>query len=522
MVVRTSERSGVAVPELTVRVPAPLRPHVGGAAELQMEADTLTELFQRLAESEPLLTSHLLADDGTPRPYVRLYLDGAEVGSLDLDHATIARGAVLTIVPSIAGGRPDDGGALSALEEFRYHRQMILPDFGARGQKLLRQSSVLLVGAGGLGSPAALYLAAAGVGRIGLVDADTVDLSNLHRQILHDASTVGLPKVESGAAALSRLNPEVEIVQLERRLDSSNALDTLAGWDVVIDGSDNFPTRYLVNDACVLLGIPFAYGAVFRYEGQASVFGVSDGPCYRCLFRDPPPAELVPGCEEAGVLGVLPGIVGTIQATEALKLLLGVGRSLAGRLLLVDAGTMEFREIEVRRDPDCPMCGSEPVITELMDYEEFCGMKGTPSGPPPSDMPPPTERTGSNPEAEAPPDLMDSAVVDPAGVPEIDVEQLHAILERGGRPQLIDVREAHEWEISNLGFAGAKLIPLGQLFERLNEMEPEADLVVYCRSGSRSAMAVRYLQAHGFERSVNLRGGINDWALHIDPELPRY
>jgi adenylyltransferase/sulfurtransferase len=429
---------------------------------------------------------------------------------------------VLTIVPSIAGGRPADVGELSAREEFRYHRQMILPGFGSSGQKWLRDSSVLVVGAGGLGSPAAFYLAAAGVGRIGLVDADTVDLSNLHRQIVHDEASVGRPKVESAAATLSRLNPDVEIVPLPLRLDSSNALDTLAGWDVVIDGSDNFPTRYLVNDACVLLGIPFAYGAVFRYEGQASVFGTADGPCYRCLFRDPPPPELVPSCEEAGVLGVLPGIVGTIQATEALKLLLGTGRSLAGRLLLLDAGTMEFREIEVRRDPDCPVCGADPSITALIDYEQFCGLKDAPAGARPAAGGPHGERPAADPDGPPPPDLMDLAEPDPAGVPEIGVEQLQAILERGGRPQLIDVREAHEWEISNLGFAGAKLIPLGQLFERLDELDGGTDLVVYCRSGSRSAMAVRYLQAHGFERSVNLRGGINDWALRIDPELPRY
>ena len=487
-----------------------------------MRADTLADLFRQLAEREPLLTSHLLADDGTPRPYVRLYLDGAEIGSRDLDRPTIGPGSVLTIVPSIAGGRPADDGELSAREEFRYHRQIILPGFGADGQKLLRDSSVLVVGAGGLGSPAAFYLAAAGVGRIGLVDADTVDLSNLHRQIVHDETSVGRPKVESAAATLTRLNPDVEVVPLQRRLDAGNALETLSGWDVVIDGSDNFPTRYLVNDACVLLGIPFAYGAVFRYEGQASVFGVAGGPCYRCLFRDPPPPDLVPSCEEAGVLGVLPGIVGTIQATEALKLLLGTGRSLAGRLLLLDAGTMEFREIEVRRDPDCPICGTDPSITGLIDYEEFCGLKDAAAEASGAAEVSPTERPDADLESPPPLDLMELAGLDPAGVPEIDVEQLRSFLERGGRPQLIDVREAHEWEISNLGFAGAKLIPLGQLFERLDELSSEGDLVVYCRSGSRSAMAVRYLQAHGFERSVNLRGGINDWALRIDPELPRY
>ena len=503
------------MPELTLRVPAPLAGHVDGRCELRIEAATLADVFRTLREVAPLLASSLLADDGTPRPFVNLFLDGRDVRAIDLSEPVIEPGSVLTVVASIAGGRPDAPAELTEEDRFRYHRQLILPGFGETGQTLLRDSSVLLIGAGGLGSPAALYLAAAGVGRIGIVDADTVDLSNLHRQVLHDTASVGSPKVESASRAVARLNPGVEVIPIGHRLTADNALDLMSGWDVVVDGSDNFPTRYLVNDACVLLGVPCVYGAVFRWEGQASVFAAPEGPCYRCLFRDPPPAELVPGCEEAGVLGVLPGMIGTIQAAETLKLLLGVGRSLVGRLLLVDAATMEFRQLEVRRDPGCPLCGEAPVITGLIDYEEFCGVgRGAAERP--------VARPDRGTAPQGPTDLMEIARTGPGGVPEIDVEQLDGILHAGRRVQLVDVREAHEWEISNLGAAGAKLIPLGQLFDRLDELDLEADMVIYCRTGSRSAMAVRYLQAHGVERAVNLRGGINDWSLRIDPEMPRY
>jgi molybdopterin/thiamine biosynthesis adenylyltransferase/rhodanese-related sulfurtransferase/molybdopterin converting factor small subunit len=505
------------VPELIVRIPAPLTGHAGGKSELTLEADTLAEALASLASLEPLLASRLLADDGSQRPYVNLFLDGRDIRSTSEEEMRIRPGSVLTIVPSIAGGRPGPGDDPTAEERFRYHRQTILPGFGEEGQALLRSSRVLLVGAGGLGSPAALYLAAAGVGRLGIIDSDTVDLSNLHRQILHDTTSVGKRKVDSAEATLTRLNPNIEIVPYDLRLDSGNALEIFAGWDVVVDGSDNFPTRYLVNDACVLLGIPCVYGAIFRYEGQASVFGSPAGPCYRCLFRDPPPAELVPGCDEAGVLGVLPGIVGTIQATETLKLLLGTGRSLAGRLLLIDAGTMEFRELEVRRDPECPLCGEEPAITALVDYEEFCGLGSATAVTNESDL---TADDSSPAAGEA--SLLDLVVLDPAGVPEIGVEQLRNLLDRGAGLQLVDVRETHEWEISNLAFAGAKLVPLGQLFERLDELDPQVETVVYCRSGSRSAMAVKYLQSHDFVCAVNLRGGINDWAARIDPGMPRY
>jgi len=382
---------------------------------------------------------------------------------------------------------------------------MILPELGLEGQRRLRASSVLLVGAGGLGSPAALYLAAAGVGRLGIVDSDSVDLTNLHRQVLHDTTSVGHRKTDSARERLVRLNPGVEVVTTDLRLDASNALELFAGgWDVVVDGSDNFPTRYLVNDACVLLGLPLAYGAIFRWEGQASVFAAPGGPCYRCLFRDPPPPDLVPSCAEAGVLGALPGVVGSIQAVETLKLLLGTGRPLVGRLLLIDAATMEFREMEVRRDPECAVCGEDPTITELIDYEAFCRESAAHPGEP-ARGPARTEQDGD----DAPPF-------------EIDVRELRDRLGRDEPLQLVDVREPYEWEIGNLGPAGARLIPLGELGDRLEELDPEHDLVVYCRTGSRSALAVDFLRARGFARARNLAGGIHDWSRKIDPSIPRY
>jgi adenylyltransferase/sulfurtransferase len=383
---------------------------------------------------------------------------------------------------------------LTAEETLRYHRQIILPQVGPAGQERIKNASILLVGGGGLGSPAALYLAAAGVGRLGIVDGDVVELSNLQRQILHDTPSVGRSKTESAHRRIARINPDVHVEEYPVRLESANAMRILDGWDVVVDGSDNFPTRYLVNDACVLLGIPFVYGAIFRFEGQASVFAHEGGPCYRCLFRDPPPPDAVPSCAEAGVLGVLPGLVGTIQATEAIKLVLGVGDPLAGRLLLVDTLPMEFREVELRRDPECVVCGDEPSVTSLIDYEEFCGGATAPLAAPP----------------ERPP------------VAEIDVEELRARLGSGRAPALLDVRETHEWRISNLGPYGARLVPLGRLQEVVTDLDPDEDLVVYCRTGHRSAIAVQQLASAGFARALNLRGGINEWARRIDPSLPTY
>ena len=402
------------------------------------------------------------------------------------------------------GGDRPITAELDADERLRYHRQMILPELGREGQRRLREASVLVIGAGGLGSPAALYLAAAGVGRLGVVDSDVVDLTNLHRQVLHETSSVGHRKTDSARERLVRLNPGVEVVTHDVRLDASNALELFSGgWDVVVDGSDNFPTRYLVNDACVLLGLPLAYGAIFRWEGQASVFAAADGPCYRCLFRDPPPPDLVPSCAEAGVLGALPGVVGSIQAVETLKVLLGTGRSLVGRLLLIDAAEMAFREMEVRRDPACAVCGSDPSITALIDYEAFC-RGGTP-------VPGEESRTGRT--------AASGVDVPPF---EIDVEELRDHLAGGERPQLVDVREPYEWEIANLGPAGARLIPLGELGDRFEELDRDADLVIYCRTGSRSALAVDFLRARGFERARNLAGGIHEWSRRIDPSIPRY
>jgi adenylyltransferase/sulfurtransferase len=383
---------------------------------------------------------------------------------------------------------------LTPEETLRYHRQIILPQIGLEGQERLKNASILLVGAGGLGSPAALYLSAAGVGRLGVVDDDVVELSNLQRQVLHDTPSVGRSKTESAHRRIARINPDVRVEEHAVRLRSDNALRIMEGWDVVVDGSDNFPTRYLVNDACVLLGIPFVYGAVFRFEGQVSVFARPGGPCYRCLFRDPPPPDAVPTCAEAGVLGVLPGLVGTIQATEAIKLVLGIGDSLGGRLLLVDTLPMQFREVELRRDADCVVCGDAPSTTSLIDYEEFCGGATAPLAAP-----------------------LERPLVE-----EIDVEELRARLGSGRAPVILDVRETHEWRISNLGPYGARLVPLGRLQEVVGELDPEEDVVVYCRTGHRSAIAVKQLTAVGFERALNLRGGINEWARKIDPSLPTY
>ncbi len=384
-------------------------------------------------------------------------------------------------------------GDLSRDELVRYGRHVSIPEVGLAGQRRLRASSVLIVGAGGLGSPAALYLAAAGVGRLGLVDHDRVELSNLQRQVLYDTDAVGTPKLASARARLTGLNPDVAVETFETRMDSSNAFEILDGWDFVIDGSDNFPTRYLVNDACVMLGTPFAYGAILRFEGQASVFGAPDGPCYRCLFRDPPPPGLVPNCAEAGVLGVLPGIVGSIQANEAIKWLTGIGNTLAGRLLLIDALRMEFRSLDIAPDPECAVCGPEPTVTELIDYERFCG--ATPDG---------TETEGAMHDLD------------------IDVHELKRRIDAGERFQLIDVREDYEWAICNLEEAGARLVPLATLPEAVESLDASEPLIIHCRSGPRGDQAVEYLRAVGFDNAVNLAGGILAWAEEIDPAMPQY
>jgi adenylyltransferase/sulfurtransferase len=378
---------------------------------------------------------------------------------------------------------------LSPEELRRYSRHLALPEFALQGQQKLKAGRVLLVGAGGLGSPLALYLAAAGVGTLGVVDSDVVDDSNLQRQVVHGTSDVGRPKAESARDAILDINPNVRVVVHQTRLSAGNALEILRGYDVVADGSDNFPTRYLVNDACVLLGKPDVYGSVFRFEGQASVFAVRGGPCYRCLYPQPPPPGLLATCAEAGVLGVVPGVIGTIQATEVLKLLTGVGRPLTGRLLLYDALSMSFSSIEVSRDPECPVCGERPTVRELIDYEEFCG-----------------------PGAEAPGEQAELEGWTPA--------ELKARLDSGEQLTLLDVREPYEHGIARL--PGAWLVPIGELTARLHELNPAGAMVVYCHHGLRSAAAVKLLHQAGMRNVFNLAGGIDAWAATVEPGMPRY
>jgi len=375
----------------------------------------------------------------------------------------------------------------------RYQRHLTLPQVGIEGQTKLRNASVLLVGAGGLGSPAALYLAAAGIGRIGLVDFDVVDESNLHRQILYGTKDVGKPKLASAAARIEDVNPHVELELHEVPLSSDNALDIIPRYDLVADGTDTFPTRYLVNDACVLSGITNVYASIFQFEGQVSVFGAPGGPCYRCLYPTPPPPGLVPSCAEGGVLGVLPGIVGTLQATEVIKLILGIGEPLVGRLLLFDALATSFRTLTVRRNPDCPVCGDRPTIDALIDYQEFCGL--------------PTNGASERQES---------------GVPEITVAEYKRRLDAGTRPFLLDVRKPFEDAIATMG--ADQLIPVEELERRMGELRtaPGDEIVIHCRSGSRSARAVQMLQAAGYTRAYNLKGGILAWSEEIDPSVGRY
>src|SRR5271165_6449277 len=378
--------------------------------------------------------------------------------------------------------------ALTNDELSRYSRHLILPEVGLEGQQRLKAARVLCVGTGGLGSPLAFYLAAAGIGTLGLVDFDVVDASNLQRQIIHSTKDIGRKKLDSAAEKLSALNPALNIVKHETMLSSANALEIIKDYDVVADGTDNFPTRYLVNDACVILKKPNAYGSIFRFEGQASVFATAEGPCYRCLYPEPPPPGLVPSCAEGGVLGILPGLVGVIQATEVIKLILGKGEPLIGRLLLVDALNMRFRELKLRKNPECPVCGENPTVTELIDYNEFCGIRGEEK---------PVE----------------------AGNPEIQVEELKRRLDAGEELFVLDVREPHEYQICNIS---GHLIPLGDLPKRVHELDSSREIVAHCRSGIRSAEAVDFLRKAGIRKILNLKGGILAWSDEVDPSVPKY
>jgi len=382
---------------------------------------------------------------------------------------------------------------LSKDEIQRYSRHLIVPEVGMEGQLKLKGAKVLLVGTGGLGAPLGLYLAAAGIGRIGLVDFDVVDFSNLQRQVIHFTQDVGRNKIDSAAEKMTALNPNVEIVKHEVALSSENAMEILKDYDLVVDGTDNFPTRYLVNDACVLLGKPNVYGSIFRFEGQATVFAYAGGPCYRCLYPEPPPPGLVPSCAEGGVLGILPGTIGLIQATETVKLILGIGEPLVGRLLLFDALGMRFRELKLRKNPECPICGDHRTITKLIDYHQFCGVPQ---------------------QAETP--RQEAKVTES----EIEVTEVKEKLDRGDDFVLIDVREPHEYQICNI--PAAKLIPLGEVAKRLGELDPEADIVIHCKSGMRSARACGILKAAGFKHVRNMKGGILAWSDQVDPSVPKY
>jgi len=475
-----------------ILIPTPLRPFAGKQEFVEVEGRTVGDALQRLVGQYSDLRRHLYNDDGRLRSFVNIYVNDEDIRHLEREQTQLSAGDTISIVPSVAGGSGAavDAPELTREEVQRYSRHLIMPEVGLDGQRKLKAARVLCVGAGGLGAPASMYLAAAGVGTLGLVDFDAVDASNLHRQVIYDTTDVGKRKLDAARDRLKAMNPSVKVVTHELALTSKNALDVLKDYDIILDGTDNFQTRYLVNDACVLLGKPNAYGSIFRFDGQASVFAVKGGPCYRCLYPEPPPPGLVPSCAEGGVLGVLPGVIGIIQATEAIKLILGSGQPLIGRLLLYDALQMRFRELKLRRDPDCPICGDHPTIHALIDYDQFCGVVPA--------------------HAEQP----------AAGVPEVTVEELKAKMDRGDDFFLLDVREPNEYQICRI--AGSTLIPLGELARRTGELDRNREMVVHCKMGGRSAKAVSLLQERGFNRVSNLKGGILSWIDRVDPSQTKY
>jgi len=480
-----------------ILIPTPLRPYTDKQDAVDAAGATVGELLADLTRKHSGLKAHLYNDQGKLRSFVNVYVNDEDIRYLQKEQTPVNASDTISIIPSVAGGvEASVAEATASLPELtneeikRYSRHLIMPEVGIDAQRKLKASKVLCIGAGGLGSPAAMYLAAAGVGTLGIVDFDTVDFSNLQRQILHGTPDVGRSKLASAKDRLNALNPNVKIETYETALSSENALELFKPYDVILDGTDNFPTRYLVNDACVLLGKPNAYGSIFRFEGQASVFATKDGPCYRCLYPEPPPPGLVPSCAEGGVLGVLPGIIGVIQATETIKLILGVGAPLVGRFLIFDALGMKFRELKLRKDPDCPVCGTHPTVTKLIDYEQFCGV--TPAAPEPS--------TVSN--------------------TEITAVELKKRLDRGDRLKIVDVREPNEYQINRI--EGSLLMPLGDVPRRYNELDPDEELIMQCKSGQRSGRAADFLRSVGYKRVLNLKGGILDWIDKVDPSQPKY
>jgi adenylyltransferase/sulfurtransferase len=496
-----------------ILIPTPLRPYTDKQDAVDASGATVGELLADLTTKHAGLKAHLYNEQGKLRSFVNIYVNDEDIRYLDKEKTVVKADDTISIIPSVAGGAeekgygPFSGTALAekgpypfseqALPELsneeikRYSRHLIMPEVGLEAQRKLKASKVLCIGAGGLGSPAAMYLAAAGVGTLGIVDFDTVDFSNLQRQLLHGTPDVGRSKLASAKDRLNALNPNVKIETYETALTSQNALELFAPYDVILDGTDNFPTRYLVNDACVLLGKPNAYGSIFRFEGQASVFATKDGPCYRCLYPEPPPPGLVPSCAEGGVLGVLPGIIGVIQATETIKLLIGIGEPLIGRFMIYDALKMKFRELKLRKDPDCPVCGTHPTVTTLIDYEQFCGV--VPAAPEPVTVNHATE---------------------------ITAVELKQRLDRGDALKIVDVREPNEYQINRI--PGSQLIPLGDIPRRYEELDRNEEIVVQCKVGGRSAKAADFLRSVGFTRVLNLKGGILDWVDKVDPSQPKY
>ena len=475
-----------------ILIPTPLRQYADKQDSIQLHGATVGEVLHSLTSQYSDLRRHLYNDEGKLRSFVNVYVNDEDIRYLDKEATALKDNDTVSIVPSIAGGSAGVAAppaALSKDEILRYSRHLIMPEVGMDGQLKLKNAKVALIGTGGLGAPLGMYLAAAGIGRVGLVDFDVVDFTNLQRQVIHGTKDVGRKKLDSAAETMLDINPHIQIDRHETALTSANALDILKDYDLVVDGTDNFPTRYLVNDACVLLGKPNVYGSIFRFEGQATVFAYPGGPCYRCLYPEPPPPGLVPSCAEGGVLGILPGTIGLIQATETVKLILGIGEPLVGRLMLYDALAMRFRELKLRRNPECPMCGDRPTIHELIDYQQFCGIPNQPHEP-------------------------------VATEGDIDPVEVKAKIDRGDRFVLIDVREPHEHQICNIPYA--KLIPLGDLPKRVNELNSADEIVAHCKSGMRSAKAVDFLKQAGFRKVRNMKGGILAWSDKVDPTVPKY
>lgn len=482
---------------VTVLIPTTLRSFTNRSSEIQLEGETVGEVIQALADEYPEIKKAIFDENGAPRAFINVFVGEENIKKLEGYDTKVNDGDEIMLIPAIAGGSAtesimDDGRTekLTNDEISRYSRHLLLQEIGVKGQKRLKSAKVLIVGLGGLGTPLAQYLAAAGVGTIGLVDFDEVEASNLQRQVIHGTRDVGRPKVASAKDSIKAINPLVKVETYNLQLNVENALEIIEDYDVVADATDNYKARYLINDACVLLGKPDVFGAMYQFEGQTSIYYAKEGPCYRCLYQSPPPAGLVPSCAEGGVIGALPGIIGTIQANEIIKLIVGGSKPLIGRLLTLDAWRMKFREVKIEKDPDCPICGKHATIKELeeFDYEEFCGLKKK--------------------EEEEP-------------VEAIEAKALKKRLDDGEEITIIDVREPHERAI--VKFPDAKVIPIGQLARRQNELNPDVDTVFICKEGKRSILAINTLREAGYKgRMYNLKDGINTWAKEVDKSMPQY